>query len=760
MFNNLIVRLIGALMQSIVRRYVSLRRPLFQVQAEKTSPMDNWIPETNKRALENKRSSQTANPELLLKILIVAVVVAAVFTIFSVFQPQLRFTLMGTKVVRTGPHYKLRLFGGELLIGERSPGWVYFWLLMAAGFGLFVSEEALNVWNAVTVLTKEQVAEKELKIDAMVKAKQSATPSTSAAPLPTASQQLVPLNYNTSASSSLLPQDPADAFNPSFRWRNLANNLSAPHHRYTCGKMICQLQNPEYYLWQGFMDDASMPYDEQMADELDFNLANAFSKPDSISDSEPEVINEDDEVRRLNPIKMETDDVKVEEPSTSTSTSSTSLKGFSIIGDMIIIDIDGLNQEQVWKVFEFIYNSVYYGVRFKELTQREAVIMITAGFQGMLRYWWNDLNQASKTFIRQGGIPDNFENVITLFFAAVVIQFLGSQQKIKDMYKDAFFRVQQIKLTCSILSPLRIPTDKPLTVYIDASEEAWKRILCEIDNDEPIICRWASGRFSDTETRYHSIQKELLAGVNAVLAFRQPPTSTMAMIVSSFKKLLSNNLEIEEQNFSSKWNLPKNGVTVLTKEQVAEKELKYSERYILPPANTKLQLIESTSNCYTIYQCCSSSYCITAVVPLNYNTSASSSILPRMFSALQSSAILTDGFPQSESPFIAKDLADAFNPSFRWGNLANNLSAPHHRYTCGETVCQLQNPENYLWQGFMDDASMPYDEQMADELDFNLANASPELDSISDSEPEVINEDDEVRRPVKMEPMMSKLKNL
>ncbi|MCO5562364.1 hypothetical protein L7F22_015990 [Adiantum nelumboides] len=204
--------------------------------------------------------------------------------------------------------------------------------------------------------------------------------------------------------------------------------------------MVCQLSNPEDYLWQGFMDNASMPYDEQMADELDFNLANAFPEPDSISDSEPEVINEDDEVRRLNPVKMETDDVKLEEPSTSASTSSTSLKGVSKIGDMTIINIDGLNQEQVWKVFEFIYNSVHYGVRYKELTQRKAVIMITAGFQGMLRYWWDDLNEASKSFILQGGIPKNFENVITLFFAAMVIQFLGSQQKIKDRYKEAFFR--------------------------------------------------------------------------------------------------------------------------------------------------------------------------------------------------------------------------------------------------------------------------------------------------------------------------------
>ncbi|MCO5547721.1 hypothetical protein L7F22_001172 [Adiantum nelumboides] len=376
--------------------------------------------------------------------------------------------------------------------------------------------------NGVTVLTKEQVAEKELKysepyilppanaklqpmesasnwhtnalkeiaelqysiiskIDAMVKAKQSATPSTSAASPPTASQQLVPLNYNTSSSSSILPrmflalqssailpddfpqskspfsaEDLADAFNPSLRWGNSAKNLSAPHHRYTCGEMVCQLSNLEEYLWQGFMDDASMPYDEQMADELEFNLANVFPELDSISDSEPEVINEDDEVRRLNPVKMKTDDVKVEEPSTSASTSSTSLKGVSKIGDMTIIDIDRLNQEQVWKVFEFIYNSVHYGVRYKELTQRKAVIMITAGFQGMLRYWWDDLNEASKTFILQGGIPENFENVITLFFAAMVIQFLGSQQKIKDRAEYKQYYINSFPSSSSNLVKERI----------------------------------------------------------------------------------------------------------------------------------------------------------------------------------------------------------------------------------------------------------------------------------------------------------------
>ncbi|MCO5559937.1 hypothetical protein L7F22_013541 [Adiantum nelumboides] len=270
------------------------------------------------------------------------------------------------------PHPNTDLTIGSDVISKLTP-----WAIQLTAFDY--------LRNGVTVLTKEQVAEKELKysepyilppanakpqpmesalnwhtnalkeiaelqyniisrIDAMVKAKQSATPSTSDAAPSTASQQLVPLNYNTSASSSILPRmfwalqssailpdnfpqskspfiadDLEDAFNPSLRWGNLAKNLSAPHHRYTCGEMVCQLSNPEDYLWQGFMDDAN---------------------------SEPKVINEHDEVKRLNPVKMETDDVKDEEPSTSASTSSTSLKGVSKTGDMTIIDIDGLNQEQ------------------------------------------------------------------------------------------------------------------------------------------------------------------------------------------------------------------------------------------------------------------------------------------------------------------------------------------------------------------------------------------------------------------------------
>lgn len=49
------------------------------------------------------------------------------------------------------PEFTWQLFGYRVNVGERTPGWVYFSLLMAAGFGLFVSEEALNVWVGTTL---------------------------------------------------------------------------------------------------------------------------------------------------------------------------------------------------------------------------------------------------------------------------------------------------------------------------------------------------------------------------------------------------------------------------------------------------------------------------------------------------------------------------------------------------------------------------------------------------------------------------------
>ncbi|GFZ13464.1 hypothetical protein Acr_23g0018490 [Actinidia rufa] len=42
--------------------------------------------------------------------------------------------------------FTLKFFGRTVVLPEYAPGWIYFWLLMAAGCGLFVSEEALNIW--------------------------------------------------------------------------------------------------------------------------------------------------------------------------------------------------------------------------------------------------------------------------------------------------------------------------------------------------------------------------------------------------------------------------------------------------------------------------------------------------------------------------------------------------------------------------------------------------------------------------------------
>uniref|UniRef100_A0A2P2LA53 Uncharacterized protein LOC105644392 isoform X2 n=1 Tax=Rhizophora mucronata TaxID=61149 RepID=A0A2P2LA53_RHIMU len=42
--------------------------------------------------------------------------------------------------------FTLKALGYRIVLPEYAPGWIYFWLLMAAGCGLFISEEALNIW--------------------------------------------------------------------------------------------------------------------------------------------------------------------------------------------------------------------------------------------------------------------------------------------------------------------------------------------------------------------------------------------------------------------------------------------------------------------------------------------------------------------------------------------------------------------------------------------------------------------------------------
>ncbi|KAB2636558.1 hypothetical protein D8674_027092 [Pyrus ussuriensis x Pyrus communis] len=47
--------------------------------------------------------------------------------------------------------FTIKAFGYSIVLPAFAPGWIYFWLLMAAGCGLFISEEALNIWVGISL---------------------------------------------------------------------------------------------------------------------------------------------------------------------------------------------------------------------------------------------------------------------------------------------------------------------------------------------------------------------------------------------------------------------------------------------------------------------------------------------------------------------------------------------------------------------------------------------------------------------------------
>lgn len=65
--------------------------------------------------------------------------------------PRIVDASMQSEAAATTVGYTFSLFGKKVIIPEYTPGWVYFWLLVAAGFGLFISEEALNVWAGISL---------------------------------------------------------------------------------------------------------------------------------------------------------------------------------------------------------------------------------------------------------------------------------------------------------------------------------------------------------------------------------------------------------------------------------------------------------------------------------------------------------------------------------------------------------------------------------------------------------------------------------
>uniref|UniRef100_A0A0E0CGZ0 Exostosin GT47 domain-containing protein n=1 Tax=Oryza meridionalis TaxID=40149 RepID=A0A0E0CGZ0_9ORYZ len=109
-------------------------------------------------AMEVKSSSTAAS--FLAKVAL-ALGVAATATVISLFmrQPSSGPSFSLPQIVDASAlpdaaatiGYTFSLFGKKVIVPEYTPGWVYFWLLMAAGFGLFISEEALNVWVGISL---------------------------------------------------------------------------------------------------------------------------------------------------------------------------------------------------------------------------------------------------------------------------------------------------------------------------------------------------------------------------------------------------------------------------------------------------------------------------------------------------------------------------------------------------------------------------------------------------------------------------------
>ncbi|CAL1361629.1 unnamed protein product [Linum trigynum] len=111
--------------------------------------------------LENQRNESTDTENTFLLILVAALGVAVILTIVSAglrepsvgsfFGVQCLSESSKTTLTAVPVGYSFKAFGYRIILPEYAPGWLYFWLLMAAGFGLFISEEALNIWVGISL---------------------------------------------------------------------------------------------------------------------------------------------------------------------------------------------------------------------------------------------------------------------------------------------------------------------------------------------------------------------------------------------------------------------------------------------------------------------------------------------------------------------------------------------------------------------------------------------------------------------------------
>ncbi|WCJ38073.1 hypothetical protein M5689_019151 [Euphorbia peplus] len=137
------------------------KTPLLRIRSYERGDGGEEADGSTKGIFRNQKGSSSDSGNTFLIILAIGVGVAAVYTILvglkgnnlaSFFGVQCLTHNSQSSVLPSSPAgFSFKFFGYRIILPDYAPGWLYFWLLMAAGCGLFISEEALNVWVGITL---------------------------------------------------------------------------------------------------------------------------------------------------------------------------------------------------------------------------------------------------------------------------------------------------------------------------------------------------------------------------------------------------------------------------------------------------------------------------------------------------------------------------------------------------------------------------------------------------------------------------------
>ncbi|KAK9281065.1 hypothetical protein L1049_003958 [Liquidambar formosana] len=116
----------------------------------------------SEEVFENQKNKPTGAGSSFLAKLAIALGIAATVTVISIgLKRPVPGSSLGVQCLADGLSpsvsaappvgFTVNAFGYRLVLPEYAPGWIYFWLLMAAGCGLFISEEALNIWVGISL---------------------------------------------------------------------------------------------------------------------------------------------------------------------------------------------------------------------------------------------------------------------------------------------------------------------------------------------------------------------------------------------------------------------------------------------------------------------------------------------------------------------------------------------------------------------------------------------------------------------------------